>query len=127
MSDIGVSYDLHYSPNPVGVNLKLGVSNTTLKVTLGGVPALAVAATPHFSGNILEAATSAMATPLANAITLSLGAFAGQIINGKSFDVTTIPNLPFNVEGVSGTLKPKNLKLSEFNGQLKIGGDFNLS
>ena len=90
-------------------------------------PALAIAATPRYSGNILETATSALATPLANAITLSLGAFAGQIINGKSFNITTVPDIPFNVEGVSGTLKPKNLSLSNFNGQLKLGGDFDLS
>ena len=127
MSDIGVSYDLHYSPNPVGVDLKLEVSGTTLKVKLGGVPALAVSATPHFSDNILESATSALTTPLANAITLSLGAFAGDIINGQSFNLIKVPDLPFNIEGVKGTLKPDNLTLSSFNGQLKLGGDFNLS
>ncbi|MDJ0676701.1 MAG: hypothetical protein QNJ36_15205 [Calothrix sp. MO_167.B42] len=127
MSDIGVSYDINYSPKPVGVNLDLGISNTTVKVALNGVPTLLVTATPRYSGNILNAAISALGTPLANAITLSLGAFAGQIINGKSFNVTTVPNLPFNVEGVSGTLSPSNLNLSNFHDQLKISGDFTLN
>ena len=40
MSDIGVSYNLSYSPNPVNVDLKLGIANTTLNVTLGGVSGL---------------------------------------------------------------------------------------
>ncbi|WP_424101145.1 hypothetical protein [Moorena producens] len=127
MSDIGVSYKLDYSPKPVGVDLNLRLSNTTLQVTLSGVPALAVTATPSYSGNVLDAAISTLGTPLANSITLSLGAFAGQIINGESFDVTTVPNLPFNIEGVSGKLSPSNLSLSNFNGQLKISGDFTLS
>ena len=127
MSDIDVSYDLNYSPKPVGVDLDLEISNTTLKVTLSGVSSLAITATPRYSGNILDTAISAMATPLANAITLSLGTFAGNIINGKSFDVTTIPKLPFKVESVSSTLTPSNISLSDFHGQLKISGDFTLS
>jgi hypothetical protein len=127
MSDISVSYNLDYSPKPVGVDLTLQLSNTTIKVGLSGVPTLVVTATPSYSGNILDAAISTLATPLANSITLSLGVFAGQIINGESFNVTTVPNLPFNIEGMSGTLSPSNLNLSNFNGQLKISGDFILS
>ncbi|MCY4045402.1 MAG: hypothetical protein OXE99_10000 [Cellvibrionales bacterium] len=126
MSDIGVSYDLSYAPKPVGVDIKLGISGTKVKFTLSGVPALAVTATPYFSGNVLESALSAVATPMANAITLSLGAFAGNIINNTSFDVVDVPDLPFNIEGVSGKLSPKNLNVFEFNGQLKLAGDFDL-
>ena len=127
MSDIGVSYDLHYSPNPVGVDLKMSLSGTAMKVTLSGVPALAVTATPHYSGNVLNDALSSVGTLVVNAITLSAGAFAGQIMNGQSFKVGDVPTIPFNVQGVSGTLTPSNLTLSNFNGQLKIGGDFTLS
>lgn len=127
MSDIGVSYDLSYAPNPVNVNINLGISGTTIKVTLSGVPTLAVTATPHFSGNVLESALSAIASPLANAITLSLGAFAGNIINNQSFNITTVPEVPFNIEGVSGKLTPKQLSVSNFNGQLKLAGDFDLA
>lgn len=127
MSDISVSYSIDYSPDPVGVNLDLKISNTNVTVTLSGVPALAVTATPNFSGNILDSALSAVTTPLANVITLSLGAFAGNLINGHSFDITSVPNIPFNLEGVSGTLKPSYLSLSDFNGQLKISGNFQVS
>jgi hypothetical protein len=126
MSDIGVNYSIQYSPNPVGVNLSLSIANTTVRVSLGGVPPLAVTATPNFSGNILESAISAVATPLANAVTLSLGAFAGNLINGRSFDVASVPPVSFNIQGASGTLTPSNLSVSNFNGQLKISGDVSI-
>lgn len=126
MSDIDVRFSLNYSPNPAPVNLDLGVSNTTLKVTLGGVPALAVTATPSLSSNPLSSMASIVATPAANAVTLALGAFAGNLINGRSFDVATVPPMSFNVLGAAGTLTPRNLSLSNFNGQLMLGGDFDL-
>lgn len=126
MSDIGVSYSIGYSPNPVGVNLALSVSNTTVKVTLGGVPPLAVTASPNYSGNILVSALSTITTPLANAVTLSLGAFAGNLINGRTFDVADVPPVPFDIQGVRGTLTPTNLSVSSFNGQLKISGDLSI-
>jgi len=126
MADIGVSYSINYSPNPVGVNLNLSISGGTVAVTLSGVPPLAVTASPSFSGNILTSALSAVTTPLANAITLSLGAFAGNLMNGRSYNIADIPAVPFNIAGLAGTLKPSGLSLSNFNGMLKISGDVQL-
>ncbi len=127
MSDIGVSYSIQYSPNPVGVDLNLSIANTAVKVTLGGVPPLAVTATPNFSGNFVVSALSAVTTPLANAVTLSLGAFAGNLMNGRSFEVANIPPVSFNIRGVSGTLTPAGLSVSNFNGLLKISGDLKMN
>ncbi|HKF49968.1 MAG TPA: hypothetical protein VKB38_21575 [Terracidiphilus sp.] len=123
MSDVGVSYSIQYSPNPVGVNLNVSIANTSVRVTLSGVPPLAVTATPNFSGNIIVSALSAITTPLANVITLSLGAFAGNLMNGRTFDVASLPAIPFDIEGVRGTITPSNLSISNFNGQLKVSGD----
>jgi hypothetical protein len=103
------------------------ISNTTVSVTLSGVPNLAVTASPRFSGNPFTSAMSVVLTPIANAITLSLGAFAGQLINGRSFDITTVQPVSFNVQGVAGTVKPVNLSVSNFNGLLKISGDVQVS
>ena len=126
MSDVGVSYSIQYAPNPVGVNLGISIANKSVRVTLDGVPPLAVTATPNFDGNIIVSALSAITTPLANVITLSLGAFAGNLMNGRTFDVATVPDIPFDIQGVRGTLSPSNLGVSDFNGQLKVSGDISV-
>jgi hypothetical protein len=126
MSDVDVSFNLSYSPNPVGVTLALGISGSTVAVTLGGVPPLLVNAIPNFSGNVVSGLVSVLATPLANAVTMSLGPFVGNILNGRTFNVITVNPYSFNAGGVSGVLTPSNLSLSNFNGLLKIGGSFTL-
>lgn len=127
MSDISVSYNIHYSPDPVGVNIEMSVSGTKVSVNLSGVPPLTVSATPRYSANILSDMVSTIGTPLVNAVTLFLGSFAGNFINGKSFEITSVPNISYSVEGVEVTMAPSGLSISDFEGNLKISGDFAIS
>ena len=127
MSDIGVNYDLGYTPNPVPVNIAVSAAGRELFITLGGVPTLAVGATPRFTRNVLAGALSVILTPLANTITVTLGIFAGQIMNGQRFSIGDIDPIPFDIEGVKGNLQPQNLRLGARGSELIIKGDFSLS
>ena len=126
MSDIGVSYDMHYTPNPIGVNLSIQLSGTTVKVSITNVPGVLVTATPHYSANIASDILSTIGTPMANAITTSAGAFATGVLQNKSFDIYTIPAIGLSISGVSVHLNPGNLALGSFNGMLMLTGDLDL-
>jgi hypothetical protein len=127
MSDIGVSYDIHYAPNPVACTARLELSGTDINVALDNFPPLQVGLVPHYSANILSDMVSTIGTPLVNVIANFLSVFAGQFINGKRIKVGSIPAIPYTVEGTSITLKPSKLSASDFGGSLKISGDFDIS
>ena len=122
-----VSYDLHYQPCPVGCTATLGLDGGDVTLTLSEFPALAITASPRWSADPLSSAASLLATPLVNAITAFLGAFAGNVINGKRFTIASVPPLSYTAEGVQVTLKPTQLVSAAFAGMLKISGDFTLS
>lgn len=123
MADIGVSYNIGYTPNPVTVNADLSIRGTQARVSLRNVPRVLVTATPRFTKNVVSSAISVIATPLANAITASLGFFAGDVLNNKSFDVFKIDPIEMDVEGIDITLTPSGLSMGQFNNMLMITGD----
>lgn len=127
MSDIGVSYNINYSPNPVNANVRISLSGTEVNAVISGVPVLAVTATPNYSANIISDIASTVGTPMVNAITLFLGTVLGNFVNGRSISITSVPSIPLNIEGAQINLQPSNLGASNFNGMLKISGDFSLS
>lgn len=127
MADISVSYDLSYSPNPVGVDLNLSISNNQVNVSLQNVPTVFVTALPHYSADIASDILSTVATPMANAISVSLGLFASNILSGVTFGVFTIPNMNFNIASVNINVNPSNLNMSNYNGMLMVNGDISIS
>jgi hypothetical protein len=126
MADVSVNYDLKYSPNPLLVDLALSISDNKINVSLKNVPSVLVAAAPHYSADLGSDVLSTLCTPIANAITLGLGAFAGNVLNGKSFDVYSIPEITYAIGSESVKLKPGNLKLSPFNEMLMLEGTLDL-
>ena len=127
MSDIGVSYTPGYNPTPAPVSISVTASGQELYVTLGNVPTLVVGATPRFSRNVLAGALSVILTPLANSITLSLGLFAGKIMNGQRFSIGKVDPVPFDIQGVRGSLRPDRLSLTARGSELVIRGDFTMT
>lgn len=127
MSDISVSYDISYSPNPIGASLDLSINGNTAKVSINHVPALAVTATPHYSANIGADILSTIGTPLVNAVTLCLGGAATSLLQGKTFDVYTLSSYTLSIANASVRLTPANLQLSNYNGMLMVTGDLTLS
>jgi hypothetical protein len=127
MSLISVSYDINYSPKPVNVNLNMAINGNKLNVSLANVPKVVVTATPHYGVNIASDILSTVGTPVVNAISLSLGLFASNILQGKSFDVYTISDFSFNAGGGAVNLHPENLSLSNEGGMLLITGDLKIS
>jgi len=127
MSDIGVSYDVSYRPDPVECKAELSLSGKDIKVTLRDFPAVLISLTPHYSVNIASDIVSTVAQPLVADIALFLGAFAGNFINGKEFTITSIDDIPYTVEGTQLKLAPKDLATSTANGMLKVSGDFDIS
>ncbi|NEP55878.1 MAG: hypothetical protein F6K31_02495 [Symploca sp. SIO2G7] len=48
-------------------------------------------------------------------------------IEGISFEIWTVPNIPIDIEGTHWKLSPKNLNLSSFNGYMTVKGDIDIS
>lgn len=126
MSDIGVSYDMHYTPAPIGVNLSIQITGTTVRVSITDVPRVLVTATPHYSANIASDILSTIGTPMANAITATAGVFATEILQNKTFDIYTLPPIRLDTAGISVQLLPSNLSLGNYNGMLLLTGDFTI-
>jgi len=126
MSDIGVSYKLGYNPKPVPVSVTLSARGNKLYITLNDVPTLTIGATPRFTKNVMASALSVVLTPIVNTITLTLGLFAGKIMNGRKFSICTIKPEPFDIEGVKGKLQPQNLTLGARGSELVVKGNFTL-
>jgi len=126
MSDIGVDYDLQYTPVPLGVDIAASIDGATARVTLQNAPRVLVTATPHYSSNIGSDIVSTIGTPLANSITATAGTFATEILQNKSFDVYTLTPISFSVAGATVQLQPGNLNLSAFNGMLMMTGDLSI-
>ena len=127
MSDISVSYDISYSPNPIGASLNLYLDGSTAKVGVNHVPSLAVTVTPHYSANIGSDILSTIATPLANAVSLCLGGAANSLLQGKTFDVYTLSSYTLSIANSSVRLTPANLQLSNYGGMLMLTGDLAIS
>ncbi len=128
MSDIGVSYDVHLMPSTPTVPLRLSTRGTQLRVSVIDVPTVTIALTPNYSGNVLTGIISTFATPVMNAVTLTMSAAVTSIIQeGPTFDVAKIESQSLTVEGVQITLTPSNLNLSNYNGMLKISGSLDIS
>ncbi|MCP4217039.1 MAG: hypothetical protein GY765_20495 [bacterium] len=122
---IGVNYNVSTSPSQIGANVKVSISNTTLKAKLQDVGNFGFNITP--TGNVAEEIISGVAWPIANIVAASLKGYVIDAIIGTSMDLTTIPSIPVTVEGTTITIQPANMGLSNYNGMLMITGDVNLS
>lgn len=121
MSQVGVSYNIHYTPNPVGVTLNLFTNNKSIGVILQNVPRLVVTATPNYSGNVITGLVSTIGAPLANAVTLSLGLAASDILNNQRFnDIYKVAPIRFDIAGQGISIRPSGVKMSNHSGLLKI-------
>jgi hypothetical protein len=123
---ISVNYNLNHSPSPVGINIRAQIRQNKISITLCDIPAIWVTASPDFSGSILSSVISALVTPIANIITVSIGAFASELLNNKQFDIGNIPEINFDVGGATLHLDPVNLNLEHYGDMLMLSGDLNI-
>jgi len=126
MADIGVNYDLQYTPRPVRAGIRLYMSGNEVRIRLDDVPRVLVNATPHYTANPISGLLSTVGTPLVNVITMSLGLFATEALQGQNFEAYTIKDLSVDIQGVKATLKPKDIGLGNHGGMLMITGDFDI-
>jgi hypothetical protein len=127
MGLINVDFNLHHTPNPIGVNVAVELKENKITVTLVDIPVILVTASPNFSGNIATGIISSLVTPIANGLTIAISSFASSLLSNKRFDVASVPTFNFDVSGGKVRLEPQHLKLENFNGGLMLSGNLNIS
>ena len=126
MSDINVNYNINHTPSPIGVNVAIQLHNTTVSATLVDIPAVMVYASPNYSANVGSDILSTIGTPLVNIITGALGLFATKIFKNQTYNLFSVPNMSFDVEGDTVKLLPTNLTLTDFHGMMLLTGDLDI-
>lgn len=125
MADIGISYSAHTEPGRVGAQFGMQFAGTTLRATIRSVDNFIIVLTP--SGNVGEEILSGVAYPIAQTLGLALPSLARGLINGHSFDVTTIGPSTKTIAGENLTISVSDLNVSNFNGMLLVQGGVNVS
>lgn len=123
-----LNYDISLSPAQPKFELELKTDNTTVKIKFNGYESFDIHCIP--AGNLIEKPFSAVALPIAEIIKNKLkkeltGVLDGYV--GQSFDVTRIPDTPITYEGITVTIKPSNITLSNYNGMLMAEGAIDIA
>ena len=123
-----LNYEVSLSPAQPKFELELKTDNTTVKIKFNGYESFDIHCKP--AGNVIEKAFSTVAWPIAEIIKNQLkkeltGFLDGYV--GQSHDVTRIPDTPITYEGVTVTVKPSNITLSNYNGMLMAEGTIDIA
>jgi hypothetical protein len=114
-----LNYEVSFSPAEPKIGLELMADNITLKVKIDSYESFNINCKP--AGNIIEKAFSIVAWPVAelikNGLQKKLIEFLDSMV-GKSEKISQVPNLPITYEGVTITLQPSGITLSNYNGML---------
>jgi hypothetical protein len=125
MAQIGFDYNAEPIPSKVGARFGLGVSNTTIRVTVKSVDSFIIKVTP--TGDVPSEILSGVAEPLAQTLGVTLAPLARHLIEGVHMDVLTIHPATHEVDGEKVTVSPADLSISEDNGMLKVSASLNVT
>jgi hypothetical protein len=117
---IGINYNAIIQPTP-HVLFSIAVFGNQVRVTFKRMNTVILLLEP--TGSISEAILSWMLAGIANAVSASSSAAITTFVKNIPFPIITIPTLSPTIEGVKFNVVPSNLSLSNFSGQLAVGGD----
>jgi len=123
---IGVSYDISYSPNPLGLTTQLQTENANVKIGVTQIDSFSISVKPNADNGITDEMMSGVLWPLAKILSGVIADKMRDALSGMSFDIYTVPDIPITVEGFTVTMKPKTVTFAGFNGFLKITADVNI-
>lgn len=123
---IGVSYDVSYSPNPLGLTAQLQTENAKIKIGITQVSDFSIDVKPNADHGITDAMMSGVLWPLAKILSGTIADKMKGMINGMTFDIYTVPDIPVTIEGYTVTMQPKTIAFAGYNGYLKVTADVNI-
>ena len=121
---IGVHYKLYAKPNPT-CTLHIGLKGTSLSATTGSVNSFVIVLEP--SGNVMEKILSAITDPILQAVSGAFSPLISHFLDGITFHLCTLPNIPISVHGHTITLSPSDMSLTSSNGYLAAVGNLKVS
>jgi hypothetical protein len=116
---IGVNYNAIVQPTPHAL-FSVVVLGNQVHMTFKSMNTVVILLEP--TGSISEHILSWMLAGIANAVSASGSAALTTFVKNIPFPVLTIPTLSPTIEGVTFHVVPSNLRLSNFTGQLAVGG-----
>jgi hypothetical protein len=120
---IGIGYNVH--PAEIPAKVRIGVNQRTLRAQIQDIGAFDFEITPN-GGDLAGDILSVVAWPIAKIVAPALKDRAVDAINGTGFDVIRLPDIPVRVRGITVTLKPTEIHLTNHEGMLCIGGALNI-
>jgi hypothetical protein len=122
-----LNYDISIRPKQPQLELELKLDRDTVKMQLNSYESFQTRCKP--AGNVVQKVFSTAALPIAEIVRGKLQTLLGDYLDtfvGKSKDVITLSDTPVTFEGVTVTIKPSRLTVSNYQGMLMVEGEVDI-